>query len=78
MHANFSEGEVTDNTFVAEVLDFSIAPTMIIDVDNPKPSETMIRNYELRNDGALSILTVTLGTSYTSLTFMEIMFLLIV
>jgi spore coat-associated protein N len=61
---NFSESEVTNDIFVAEVLDLSIAPTMIIDVDNPKPSETMIPDYEFRNDDALSILTVTLGTSY--------------
>lgn len=62
--AYFNDTEVTNNTFAAGTLDLSVDPTTIIDVDNMKPGDYVIRSFELTNDGTLDIDTVTLETSY--------------
>lgn len=64
-YAYFSDSEVTNNTFAAGVLDLSVAPTEIINVDNIKPGDSFMRDFELTNNGTLDISTVTLGTSYS-------------
>ncbi|NRG47191.1 CalY family protein [Bacillus sp. CRN 9] len=63
--AYFSDTEVTNNTFAAGTLDLSINPTSIINVDNIKPGDSFIRDFELANNGSLPIDKVLLNTDYT-------------
>jgi spore coat-associated protein N len=63
--AYFSDTEVTNNTFAAGTLDLAVDPTTIIDVDNLKPGDTMLREFKLLNNGTLDIDNVLLGTKYT-------------
>ncbi|WP_164218242.1 CalY family protein [Virgibacillus sp. YIM 98842] len=63
--AYFSDSETTENTFAAGTLDLSVDPTTIIDVDNIKPGDSMVRTFELQNNGSLDIDRVFLDTSYT-------------
>ncbi|MBB6450141.1 spore coat-associated protein N [Geomicrobium halophilum] len=62
--AYFSDSSVTNNTFAAGTLDLDAEPTTVIDVDNLKPGDSMIRDFELQNNGSLAIDTVTLDTDY--------------
>lgn len=62
--AYFSDQEVSNNTFAAGTLDLSLNPTEIIEVDNLKPGDTMLRGFNLKNDGTLAIKTVDLITDY--------------
>lgn len=64
-YAYFSSTETTNNTFAAGTLDLAVEPTTIIDVDNLKPGDSMIRDFELQNNGTLDIEKVTLETNYT-------------
>ncbi|MBY6037207.1 M73 family metallopeptidase [Fictibacillus nanhaiensis] len=64
-YAYFSDSEVTNNTFAAGTLDLSVDPTTIIDVNNLKPGDTMLRTFELVNGGTLDIKNVVLNTTYT-------------
>lgn len=64
-YAYFSDSEVTNNTFAAGTLDLSVEPTQIINIDNIKPGDYMIRTFELVNDGSLDIEKVLLETNYT-------------
>lgn len=64
-YAYFSSTEVTQNTFAAGTLDLSVEPTTIIDVDNLQPGDTVVRDFELQNNGSLDIERVTLETDYT-------------
>lgn len=63
--AFFSDSETTSNTFAAGTLDLSVDPTVIIDVDNLKPGDTMAREFYLVNEGSLDIASIELETSYT-------------
>jgi len=63
--AYFSDSETTENTFAAGTLDLSAEPTEIINVDNIKPGDSMVRTFELHNDGSLDISRVYLDTEYT-------------
>lgn len=63
--AYFSDSETTNNTFAAGTLDLSVEPTQLIDVDNLKPGDTMIRDFELQNNGTLDIKRVLLETNYS-------------
>lgn len=63
--AYFSDTEETVNTFAAGTLDLSVDPTVIIDVDNLKPGDVMVREFELINSGSLDISSIDLATSYT-------------
>lgn len=63
--AYFSDKEVSNNTFAAGTLDLSLSPTEIINVDNLKPGDTMLRPFTLTNSGSLDIKTVNLITDYT-------------
>ncbi|WP_066068033.1 CalY family protein [Neobacillus soli] len=64
-YAYFSDTETTTNTFAAGTLDLSVNPTVIIDVDNLQPRDSMTRTFELINNGSLDIKDVTLKTDYT-------------
>lgn len=64
-YAYFSDSEVTNNTFAAGTLDLSVEPTEIINVDNIKPGDSMLRVFELQNNGSLDIDRVLLETDYT-------------
>ena len=63
--AYFSDTETTNNTFAAGTLDLAVNPTQIIEVDNIKPGDSMIRDFELQNNGTLDIDKVLLDTNYT-------------
>ncbi|PLR99286.1 CalY family protein [Bacillus sp. T33-2] len=63
-YAYFSDTEITNNTFAAGTLDLVANPTTIIDVDNIKPGDTMLRSFELQNNGTLDIKNVVLNTAY--------------
>jgi len=64
-YAYFSDQETTNNTFAAGTLDLSVNPTQIIQVDEIKPGDSFIRDFELVNNGSLDIGQVLLETSYT-------------
>lgn len=66
-YAYFSDSVETNNTFAAGTLDLSVNPTQIINVDNIKPGDSFIRDFELHNNGTLDIGEVLLETSYTVL-----------
>ncbi|WP_019154446.1 CalY family protein [Robertmurraya massiliosenegalensis] len=63
--AYFSDTEVTNNTFAAGTLDLAANPTTIIDVENIKPGDTMVREFQLENNGTLDISSIDLATSYS-------------
>ncbi|UJL46368.1 M73 family metallopeptidase [Virgibacillus sp. NKC19-16] len=63
--AYFSDQEETNNTFAAGTLDLSVNPEAIIDIDNLKPGDTMMREFNLSNDGSLEIENVNLETNYS-------------
>lgn len=63
-YAYFSDTATASNTFAAGKLDLSVDPTTIIDVNNLKPGDTMLRSFELVNGGTLDIKNVVLDTSY--------------
>ena len=64
-YAYFSDTEVTNNIFAAGTLDLSAEPPAIIDVDDLKPGDSVVRDFELQNNGTLDIDRVTLETDYT-------------
>lgn len=64
-YAYFSNSAETNNTFAAGTLDLSVNPTQIIDVNDMKPGDTFIRDFELQNSGSLDIGKVLLTTAYT-------------
>lgn len=63
--AYFSDQETTQNTFAAGTLDLSIDQEEIININNIKPGDTMLKEFILTNDGSLKIETVNLETAYT-------------
>lgn len=63
-YAYFSDSETTENTFAAGTLDLAVEPTTLIDVEDLKPGDTIIRDFELQNSGSLKIKNVLLETDY--------------
>lgn len=63
--AYFSDQEVTNNTFAAGTLDLSVNPETVINIDNIKPGDSMLREFVLSNDGTLKIENVNLETVYS-------------
>lgn len=63
-YAYFSDSETSNNTFAAGTLDLAAEPTTVIDVDNLKPGDSMMRDFELQNKGTLDINSVSLDTDY--------------
>ncbi|MBO0995836.1 TasA family protein [Bacillus sp. SD088] len=64
-YAYFSDSAETNNTFAAGTLDLSVNPTQIINVDNIKPGDSFIRDFELHNKGTMDIGKVLLEATYT-------------
>ncbi len=64
-YAYFSDSVETQNTFAAGTLDLSVNPTQLINVDNIKPGDSFLRDFELVNNGRLDIGKVLLETDYT-------------
>ncbi|MCM3669753.1 CalY family protein [Mesobacillus maritimus] len=64
-YAYFSDSVNTTSKFTAGTLDLNAEPTEIIDVKDIKPGDTMLRSFELLNDGSLDIATINLKTDYT-------------
>jgi spore coat-associated protein N len=64
-YAYFSDSVETSANFQAGTLDLNAAPTEIINVDKIKPGDTMLRSFELVNNGNLDIATINLATDYT-------------
>ncbi len=62
--AYFSDTEVTNNTFAAGTLDLAVNPSVVIDVANIKPGDTMVREFMLENNGTLDISSIDLATVY--------------
>lgn len=63
--AYFSDSVTTNNTFAAGTIDLAVEPTEIINIDNLKPGDTMIRDFELQNNGTLDMKKVLLDTDYS-------------
>ena len=63
--AYFSDSETTNSTFAAGTLDLAVNPTQIIHIENMKPGDSFIRDFELQNNGTLDIDKVLLETGYT-------------
>jgi len=63
-YAYFSDSETTNNTFAAGTLDLSVNPSTIVEVDELQPEDSVIRDFELVNNGSLDIEKVTLDTDY--------------
>ncbi|WP_096269351.1 CalY family protein [Paucisalibacillus globulus] len=62
--AYFSDTEVSNNTFAAGTLDLAVNPSVVIDVDNLKPGDVMVREFALENNGSLDISSIELATAY--------------
>ena len=63
--AYFSDSVTANNTFATGTIDLAVEPTEIINLDNLKPGDSMIRDFELQNNGTLNAKTVTLDTDYS-------------
>lgn len=63
-YAYFSSSETTNNTFAAGTLDLAVEPTTLIEVEDLKPGDWVIRDFELQNNGSLDIEKVFLETNY--------------
>ncbi|MEK3855888.1 CalY family protein [Cytobacillus sp. FSL H8-0458] len=63
--AYFSDTATADATFAAGTLDLNVDPTTIINVNNIKPGDTMLRSFDLVNGGSLDIATIDMSTNYT-------------
>lgn len=64
-YAYFNDFTETTSKFTNGTLDLNASPTTIIDVNNLKPGDTMLRSFQLKNDGSLDIASILLRTSYT-------------
>ena len=54
-----------ESTFAEDIPDLKAEPTEIVKVDNMKPDDTMIRTFELQNNGTHDMHRVYLDTEYT-------------
>ncbi|WP_210364166.1 CalY family protein [Bacillus sp. REN3] len=63
--AYFSDTAEANAKFAAGTLDLSVNPTTIVDVNNIKPGDTMLRSFKLVNGGSLDIAEIDLFTDYT-------------
>ncbi|UOQ44256.1 CalY family protein [Halobacillus salinarum] len=63
-YAYFSDTETTNNTFGLGTLDVSVDPQVIVDIDNLKPGDRVLREFKLGNEGTLDIKSISLLTKY--------------
>ncbi|MEC3884643.1 cell division protein FtsN [Halobacillus litoralis] len=64
-YAYFSDTETSNNTFGMGTLDMSLDPEVIVDIDNLKPGDTVLREFKLGNEGTLDIKSINLLTNYS-------------
>ncbi|WP_042220921.1 CalY family protein [Oceanobacillus manasiensis] len=64
-YAYFSDQEVANSSFAAGTLDLSMNETALIELEDLKPGDTMLREFSLANEGSLKIENVFLETAYT-------------
>ncbi|GIN85861.1 cell division protein FtsN [Heyndrickxia sporothermodurans] len=62
--AYFSDSVATNNTFAAGTLDLSVNPEAVVNINNIKPGDEIKREFELQNNGTLTISKVLLNTKY--------------
>ncbi|MEI3606624.1 CalY family protein [Pseudogracilibacillus sp. SE30717A] len=62
--AFFSDSVTSNNTFAAGTLELGIDKPQLINIKNIKPGDSMIRDFELQNNGTLDIQKVVLETDY--------------
>ncbi len=63
--AFFSDSVTSNNTFAAGTLELGIDKSQLINIKNMKPGDSMIRDFELQNNGTLDMEKVVLETDYT-------------
>ncbi|RSL30306.1 cell division protein FtsN [Salibacterium salarium] len=63
--AYFSDTAEADGTFSAGTVDLTAEPTQVIEVDNLKPGDWMIRSFDLENNGTIDIGSIKMDTSYS-------------
>ena len=63
-YAYFSDTETTNNTFGMGTLDVSVDPEVIVDVNDLKPGDTILKEFKLGNEGTLDIKSISLLTDY--------------
>jgi len=53
--AYFSDTATSTATFAAGTLDLNSDPSVIVNLGNLKPGDTITKNFKLKNDGTLDI-----------------------
>ncbi|MRN55339.1 TasA family protein [Paenibacillus monticola] len=61
--AYFSDTTSSTATFAAGTLDLNSDPSVIVDISNLKPGDTVLKNFKLKNDGTLDIGSILLKTT---------------
>ncbi len=61
--AYFSDTATSTATFAAGTLDLNSDPSVIVNLGNLKPGDTITKNFKLKNDGTLDIGSVLLKTT---------------
>ncbi|SFL88091.1 CalY family protein [Salibacterium qingdaonense] len=63
--AYFSDTATASGTFSAGTVDLTSNPEKVIDVENLKPGDWMVRSFDLENNGTIDIGSIKLNTSYS-------------
>ncbi|CQR51819.1 TasA family protein [Paenibacillus riograndensis] len=61
--AYFSDTATSTATFAAGTLDLNSDPSVIVDIQNLKPGDTVTKTFKLKNDGTLDIGSILLKTT---------------
>ncbi|MGN7764003.1 TasA family protein [Paenibacillus sp. 22594] len=61
--AYFSDTATSTATFAAGTLDLNSDPSVIVDIPNLKPGDTVSKTFKLKNDGTLDIGSILLKTT---------------
>ncbi|MNC34899.1 Spore coat-associated protein N precursor [compost metagenome] len=61
--AYFSDTATSTATFAAGTLDLNSDPSVIVDIENLKPGDTVTKTFKLKNDGTLDIGSILLKTT---------------
>jgi spore coat-associated protein N len=62
--AYFSDTATNTSTFAAGTLDLNSDPSVVVNIGNLKPGDTVTKTFKLKNDGSLDIGSVLLKTNY--------------